>query len=262
MRTRKCSCSSEFVPLSRAAGVLASYCRPVSHSSNTPVCQVPRRRRIALPCTAQVHACRTLRMHRQFRKEENRARLKGEFAPPGLITVTRFRHAWKKFSVRVSEEQAHALFIKYGCDSQGMLPYDMFATKLLSSPARLLALEPEQKVRRCPAGGGRGEARAWREYVDCSFAMSHGCKAGGIASLHPSIPLTGPVQGGQGRILPRQDCVPLLPQTRVPALQLGRPAGAALRAQAQGTHLADSYICTCQAGHRLAFRQLAKYRSQ
>jgi hypothetical protein len=29
---------------------------------------------------------------------------------------------------------------------QGLLPYDMFATKLLSSPARLLALEPEQKV--------------------------------------------------------------------------------------------------------------------
>ncbi|GFH09144.1 uncharacterized protein HaLaN_04239, partial [Haematococcus lacustris] len=27
----------------------------------------------------------------------------------------------------------------------GLLPYHMFATKLLSSPARLLALEPEQK---------------------------------------------------------------------------------------------------------------------
>lgn len=30
---------------------------------------------------------------------------------------------------------------------QGLLPYDMFATKLLTSPARMLALEPEQKVR-------------------------------------------------------------------------------------------------------------------
>jgi len=51
-------------------------------------------------------------------------------------------------SLRVTEDQAVALFIKYGCDAQGLLPYDMFATRLLSSPARLLALEPEQKVTR------------------------------------------------------------------------------------------------------------------
>ena len=50
--------------------------------------------------------------------------------------------------LRVTEDQAVALFIKYGCDAQGLLPYDMFATRLLSSPARLLALEPEQKVKR------------------------------------------------------------------------------------------------------------------
>ncbi len=83
---------------------------------------------------------------RQFRKEENKARLQGDYAPPGLITVAQFRHAWKKFSIRVTEEQAHAMFIKYGCDAQGLLPYDLFAAKLLGSPARLLALEPEQKV--------------------------------------------------------------------------------------------------------------------
>lgn len=83
---------------------------------------------------------------RQFRKEENKARLQGDYAPPGLITVAQFRHAWKKFSIRVTEEQAHAMFIKYGCDTQGLLPYDLFAAKLLGSPARLLALEPEQKV--------------------------------------------------------------------------------------------------------------------
>ena len=50
--------------------------------------------------------------------------------------------------IRVTEDQAVAMFIKYGCDSQGLLPYDMFAARLLSSPARLLALEPEQKVHR------------------------------------------------------------------------------------------------------------------
>ncbi|PNH12713.1 Lipoxygenase y domain-containing protein 1 [Tetrabaena socialis] len=82
---------------------------------------------------------------KQFRREEQKARLRGDDAPPGLMTVAQFRHAWKKFSIRVSEEQAHALFIRYGCDTQGLLPYDLFATKLLSSPARLLALEPEQK---------------------------------------------------------------------------------------------------------------------
>jgi len=32
---------------------------------------------------------------------------------------------------------------------QGLLPFDMFATKLLTSPARMLALEPEQKVCMC-----------------------------------------------------------------------------------------------------------------
>lgn len=30
--------------------------------------------------------------------------------------------------------------------TQGLLPYDMFANKLLTSQARMLALEPEQKV--------------------------------------------------------------------------------------------------------------------
>lgn len=41
------------------------------------------------------------------------------------------------------------MFIKYGCDKHGLLPYDLFATKLLSSPARLMALEPEQRVGAC-----------------------------------------------------------------------------------------------------------------
>ena len=55
---------------------------------------------------------------RQFRREEERARQQAQYSPPGLLNVYQFRHAFKKFSVRVTEAQAHALFIKYGCDSQ------------------------------------------------------------------------------------------------------------------------------------------------
>lgn len=83
---------------------------------------------------------------RQCRVEEEQSRARGEPSPPGLLNIDQFRHAWKKLSVRMTQPQAAALFLKYGCDAQGLLPYDVFAAKLLGSPARLLALEPEQKV--------------------------------------------------------------------------------------------------------------------
>lgn len=54
----------------------------------------------------------------QFRKEEERARDRGEYSPPGLLNIDQFRHAFKKFSVKVSEEQAMAMFIKFGHDGQ------------------------------------------------------------------------------------------------------------------------------------------------
>ncbi|GFR41097.1 hypothetical protein Agub_g1741 [Astrephomene gubernaculifera] len=101
--------------------------------------------RATLGALANFNEDERMLLTKQFRREEHKARLRGEYAPPGLINTAQFRHAWKKFSIRVSEEQANALFVKYGCDSQGLLPYDLFATKLLSSPMRLLALEPEQK---------------------------------------------------------------------------------------------------------------------
>lgn len=82
-----------------------------------------------------------------------RAREAGQYSPPGLLSVAQFVHAWRKFSVRVSESQAVALFTKFGCDAQGLLPYELFTTKLLGSPARLLAMEPEQKVRAGQGGG-------------------------------------------------------------------------------------------------------------
>jgi hypothetical protein len=32
---------------------------------------------------------------------------------------------WSHFSVKVQELQARAFFIKYGCDTEGMLPYEV-----------------------------------------------------------------------------------------------------------------------------------------
>ncbi|KAF5837534.1 hypothetical protein DUNSADRAFT_4227 [Dunaliella salina] len=117
--------------------------------------------RAALGALASFNEDERMILTRQFRREELRAQAVGDYSPPGLINVAQFRHAFKKFSVRVSEEQAHAMFIKYGHDSQGLLPYDMFATKLLTSPARMLALEPEQKGAYRPGmdGAFRGKIR-------------------------------------------------------------------------------------------------------
>lgn len=83
---------------------------------------------------------------RQCTMEEELAMARGEPNPPGLLTQSQFRHVWRKFSVKVSREQSAALFLKHGCDGQGLLPYDVFAARLLGSQARLLALEPQQKV--------------------------------------------------------------------------------------------------------------------
>jgi hypothetical protein len=83
---------------------------------------------------------------RQCRQEELAASQRGETRPPGLLSLSQFRHVWYKLGLRVSREEAVALFQKFGCDTQGLLPYDVFAAKLLGSAARLLALEPQQKV--------------------------------------------------------------------------------------------------------------------
>ncbi len=90
-------------------------------------------------CRHYMVACRACR------REEEQARQRNEPQPPGLLNVSQFKHVWRKFRTHISTAQAHALYLKYGCDAQGLLPYEVFAPKLLSSPARLLALEPEQK---------------------------------------------------------------------------------------------------------------------
>lgn len=62
--------------------------------------------------------CACHHIHRQFKRAEERARSEGSYSPPGLVSVDQFRSVWRKFSVRVSEDQAYALFIKFGHDSQ------------------------------------------------------------------------------------------------------------------------------------------------
>lgn len=64
-------------------------------------------------------------------------------APPGLLSLDQFIACWHNLSVLVSVQQAKALFFKYGCDSEGLLPYEVFAMRLLSGQARIVALEPD-----------------------------------------------------------------------------------------------------------------------
>ena len=76
-------------------------------------------------------------------REQAAAQRVAVHAPPGLLSIGQFIAAWHNLSVSVSRGQAQALFYKYGCDAEGLLPYEVFAMQLLSCPARMLALEPE-----------------------------------------------------------------------------------------------------------------------
>jgi hypothetical protein len=37
---------------------------------------------------------------------------------------------WRSLGLKLSREQAAALFLRHGCDAQGLLPYEVFAAKL------------------------------------------------------------------------------------------------------------------------------------
>eukprot|EP00879_Flechtneria_rotunda_P022486 GHRR01023737.1.p1 GENE.GHRR01023737.1~~GHRR01023737.1.p1 ORF type:complete len:466 (+),score=151.57 GHRR01023737.1:858-2255(+) len=93
---------------------------------------------------------------RQCRHEEACAAQAAQPIPPGLLNTHQFRHMWRSLGVKLSREQAAAMFLRHGCDVQGLLPYEVFAAKLQGSPARLLALEPEQKGPYKASGGGWG----------------------------------------------------------------------------------------------------------
>ncbi|KAK9824333.1 hypothetical protein WJX72_009517 [[Myrmecia] bisecta] len=82
---------------------------------------------------------------RRLREVTDEARRGGEVVPEEMCTLRHFRQAWKRVGVKVSSEPAQALFIKYGCDTHGMLPYQVFAAQLLAPATRLLGLAPSRK---------------------------------------------------------------------------------------------------------------------
>ena len=84
-------------------------------------------------------------LQRRFMDVELLARQQGLYSPEGLVDVPQFRAVWKSLSVPVSAAQARAVFQKYGEDSQGLLPYNLYVQRLLESPSRQLGLEGVQK---------------------------------------------------------------------------------------------------------------------
>ncbi|KXZ56858.1 hypothetical protein GPECTOR_1g774 [Gonium pectorale] len=56
--------------------------------------------RATLGALANFNEDERMLLTKQFRREEQKARLRGDYAPPGLVNVAQFRHAWKKFSIR------------------------------------------------------------------------------------------------------------------------------------------------------------------
>ncbi|KAI8462529.1 MAG: hypothetical protein J3K34DRAFT_500007 [Monoraphidium minutum] len=85
-------------------------------------------------------------MMRQFRREEAAAAARGsKETAPGCVSVLQFQQAWRKLGVRVGAEQCCALFLRHGCDEQGMLDYAAFTRRLLGAPGEGAAAETEQR---------------------------------------------------------------------------------------------------------------------
>jgi lipoxygenase homology domain-containing protein 1 len=63
----------------------------------------------------------------------------------GEIAVSCSSRCWNlgKIVILYDEEILQVIFYKYGCDSEGLLPYEVFTMRLLTCPTRVLALEPE-----------------------------------------------------------------------------------------------------------------------
>lgn len=80
-----------------------------------------------------------------FRLYERDLRQKGFYQPTGLVTPQQFRKVLEGVGIGVTEQEAIGFFVKYGCDGEGRLPYDVFSASLLSSRTRMLGLEQVQK---------------------------------------------------------------------------------------------------------------------
>ena len=74
-------------------------------------------------------------------------------APPGKEKLAFYTSVDEQGNVHVGCTEAHAaaIFVKYGYDVDGLLPYDVFCNTLFTKPARLLGMEPilnqKQKAR-------------------------------------------------------------------------------------------------------------------
>ena len=81
---------------------------------------------------------------------------------PNILFINMYMHAackvddvkWKSgtkihynttLNEQVSKQEARACFYKHGCDSEGLLPYEVYAMRLLAGQARMLALEPQME---------------------------------------------------------------------------------------------------------------------
>lgn len=82
---------------------------------------------------------------RHFRLFERDLRARGIYQPQGLVTPAQFRKVMEGVGIPFAEDEAIGVFVKYGCDGEGRLPYDVFCATLLGSRTRMLGLEPMQR---------------------------------------------------------------------------------------------------------------------
>jgi lipoxygenase homology domain-containing protein 1 len=105
--------------------------------------------RATLSSLASFNETERMVLLKQFSFQEKVARQQARaqglqiYAPQGLLSISQFIAAWHNLSIKLTKQDARAFFFKYGCDSEGLLPYEVFAMHLLSGQSRLLALAPE-----------------------------------------------------------------------------------------------------------------------
>jgi hypothetical protein len=65
-------------------------------------------------------------------------------APPGVLSVGLFQAPWHNLAVKVTEAEARALFVRHGCDANGLLDYEAYAQQLLKRSRRLVGSAAKQ----------------------------------------------------------------------------------------------------------------------
>ncbi|KAF6256823.1 hypothetical protein COO60DRAFT_1640423 [Scenedesmus sp. NREL 46B-D3] len=109
----------------------SSQCRGAAAAAAAAVAaHLEQHMRATLGALASFNEDERMLLLRQCRREEAAAAQLGQAGPPELLTVQQFRRVWRGFGLKMSREQAAALFLRHGCDAQGLLPYEVFAAKL------------------------------------------------------------------------------------------------------------------------------------